>query len=1494
MWKNQAHLCFLVVCTVYTLSRQIVEIRATGSTVEPRYFLAGRNGTLSCKYTGAELPTWRKDGKNLTDGSAKFSFMIVDSEQDVEKLSDGDDGKPLEEQQESDTTEASVLPANTAISTLTIHNFTKSDVGKYICHGQGKSILANYTVHEVILPKITASSPERTRTKLEKKVELFCVIQMYPLEYFNNSIQWFKEDDTTENNFLKNTRIRQLNETHVNVTLTIAGVSKTHNGTYSCNVGPSAILDESSAVDKKSMALLVLDKPQVAIEYMKAVGANKIYLNWTINDGNDPVKHYMAQFMKKGDSTFTYYATRIDGQNTSFVLENFEPATDYEIKLTAQNSQGSGPPSPPQKVRTLETDPSFTPVVEVKGNTHSTITIGWAPPPTDLLEYIQYYDLTVSVAGENSSKWETYYPQNSRNLPYMFDNLDTATEYSFRVRACSELAKACGNWSDEVNGTTSDGTSSEPLNLNITCSHYNISRRNTVRIHWDPPTKPNGKVVSYQVILDGLSQYRSEHGTLKNETWGPKIKNVQAQFTKTEYDGIPPNTNYTVRVAAVTRTKRPGKAASATCTMPSTTPDNIGRLMWGKLRTEDNQWIFKLFLPRVSERNGPICCYKIYLTRLAHKNGSLPEPENLAVTSYADVHSINNTHGGTYLAEIFSSVNYSSEVFLGDGKNNEVHDLTFCPQCLHKTRFHTVEKPSAINKNDPDDEVNQSNATVATAATSTVASPVLRTGNEAVSVQDELKISSHEKRETSGFGHEGGGGSPSYQLETVYDGILDATSNYTGFVEVVVKTEGDNGPQYISSFSEYFQEMNAGAPLASDLNGKDLSFILNIVIQILCGLILIVLLVLLTLCLLHKHFSKNIAQEGEAISLGDSLRRALCHGRNANMHHRHLLGSNSVKPPVIPPISKDDLPKAYFDKHKDSDYGFQHEFELLPDKFVDRTTKNSDLKENIHKNRYPDIKSYDQTRVKLSTMNGLSGSDYINANFVIGYKERKKFICAQGPMDSTINDFWRMIWEQHLEIIVMLTNLEEYNKTKCAKYWPENINDSTQYGDLLITFTSDSYYADYIVRNLKVTKRTVNSSGDEVEDTRYISQYHYLTWKDFMAPEHPQGITKFIKRINSEYSLQRGPILVHCSAGVGRTGTFVALDTLTQQLNEEGQVSIFNTICDMRYQRNFLVQSLKQYIFLYRALTELAYFGDTEIDQKSLAATVENLKQPSTENPDICKLEAQFQRIKSFQDDTRRTAAIGSSEENKTKNRSDACVPYDKNRVILAPIPGHDNCTYINASFIDGYDDENNFVITQDPMENTIFDFWRMIFEQRIKTIVMFSEIGDGPNKCPRYWADEEMQYENLLVTYIQSESGPYYTKREFTVTNCKTKDTIQVTQFQYNGWPTVEGEVPEVTRGMIEIVNQAQKHSTQQEDMFTIAVHCSLGTDKSSLFVAMCILVMQLKTEKRIDICSIVRKLRAQRSLMIETYAQYEFLHRAIVNFADLYKISLGIASDC
>lgn len=679
-------------------------------------------------------------------------------------------------------------------------------------------------------------------------------------------------------------------------------------------------------------------------------------------------------------------------------------------------------------------------------------------------------------------------------------------------------------------------------------------------------------------------------------------------------------------------------------------------------------------------------------------------------------------------------------------------------------------------------------------------------------------------------------------------------------------------------FSDYFDEitLSDADDVGSSSSSLDVMYVLDIVVQILTGMIVLLVILLLGLCVVRRYHLKKIARMNElgdeSISLRDSL-RALCGGgRPTGNHHRHLIGQTTAsKPPDVAPIARSDMQQAFLSRHKDSDYGFQQEFELLPDRFTDRTAKNSEAKENSGKNRYPDIKAYDQTRVKLNgSGNGAApGSDYINANFVIGYKERKKFICAQGPMESTLQDFWRMVWEQHLEIMVMLTNLEEYNKTKCAKYWPDKVNDTQTYGDITVKYLNEERMTDYVVRELRVTRKTTppptttqngtngengtvatgngstgggGGGGDQMAnstsesggggggDVRVITQYHYLMWKDFMAPEHPQGITRFIRQINSVYSVQRGPILVHCSAGVGRTGTLVALDSLLQQLEEENQVAIFNTVCDLRHQRNFLVQSLKQYIFLYRALTEAAVFGCTEIRAGQLSQTVDQLKQKPEGEGAFCPLEAQFQKMNNSVDDQmgpKKTTAQGASAENSAKNRDASILPYDRNRVILSPLSTREYSTYINASFIEGSDMAETFIVTQDPIGgetgSTIGDLWRMVSEQSISTLVMMSEIGEGLRKCPRYWADDEVQYDHILVKYIQSESCPYYTRREFKVTNCKIDDTIQVMQFQYNGWPTVDGEVPEVCRGIIELVDQAMKqqqiHANTERP---VAVHCT------------------------------------------------------------------------
>lgn len=163
-----------------------------------------------------------------------------------------------------------------------------------------------------------------------------------------------------------------------------------------------------------------------------------------------------------------------------------------------------------------------------------------------------------------------------------------------------------------------------------------------------------------------------------------------------------------------------------------------------------------------------------------------------------------------------------------------------------------------------------------------------------------------------------------------------------------------------------------------------------------------------------------------------------------------------------------------------------------------------------------------------------------------------------------------------------------------------------------------------------------------------------------------------------------------------------------------------------------------------------------------------------------------FQNIRNAFED-RKSCSVASGEENREKNRSDVVIPYDRNRVILTPLTGKEHSTYINASFIEGYDNLESFIITQDPVEATIADFWRMVSEQGISVIVMLSELGEG--KCPRYWPEDEGTYGNVSVRYVQAESCPYYTRREMYVKNRDGED-LRVTHLQYHGWPTVDGEV--------------------------------------------------------------------------------------------------------
>lgn len=219
-----------------------------------------------------------------------------------------------------------------------------------------------------------------------------------------------------------------------------------------------------------------------------------------------------------------------------------------------------------------------------------------------------------------------------------------------------------------MTGTTSDGIASAPTKLQIECEISNVTGKPTVSARWEPPVTPNGQIISYHIELRGNATYRNFNG-MKTDTVGPKIKKIETS-QRADFENVPFNTNYTILVSAITRSKKTGAIANAFCTTPRAEPPPIGSVFWGNIRSENKNMI-KLYMPMISERNGPICGYRIYLVRLPEglnmNNGDLPNVKELEISSYHEVHASNNSKGGAYIAETMSNEIFQREIILGDG-----------------------------------------------------------------------------------------------------------------------------------------------------------------------------------------------------------------------------------------------------------------------------------------------------------------------------------------------------------------------------------------------------------------------------------------------------------------------------------------------------------------------------------------------------------------------------------------------------------------------------------------------------------------------------------------------------------------------------------------------------------------------------------------------------------------------------------------------------------
>ncbi|XP_051778064.1 receptor-type tyrosine-protein phosphatase epsilon isoform X2 [Erpetoichthys calabaricus] len=638
-------------------------------------------------------------------------------------------------------------------------------------------------------------------------------------------------------------------------------------------------------------------------------------------------------------------------------------------------------------------------------------------------------------------------------------------------------------------------------------------------------------------------------------------------------------------------------------------------------------------------------------------------------------------------------------------------------------------------------------------------------------------------------------------------------------------------------------------------------------------IILVVLLLLIILILSAVYFFRFRNQRKAVVSTVDKkIPNGILEEQEQTVM---LLTSSPTISKKYTPIPVDCLEEETRIRSADDGKLFREEFNSLPTGYIQGTYDEANREENKEKNRYPNILPYDHSRVVLSQTDGVPCSDYINASYIDGYKEKNKFIAAQGPKQETVADFWKMIWEQKCVTIVMLTNLKERKEEKCHQYWPDQ--GCWTYGNTRVAVEDFTVLVDYTIRKFCVQYQ----ASDGTKSCRCVTQLHFTSWPDFGVPFTPIGMLKFLKKVKMVNPSFSGPIVVHCSAGVGRTGTFIVIDAMINMMHTEQKIDVFGFISRIRDQRSQLVQTDMQYSFIYQALLEYYLYGDTELDVSSLEGHLQKLH--STSAPfDRIGLEEEFRKLTNVRI-MKENMRTGNLPANMRKNRVLQIIPYDFNRVILSMKRGQENTDYINASFVDGYRQKDYFIATQGPLAHTVDDFWRMVWEWKSHSIVMLTELQEREqDKCFKYWPSESsVSYGEYSVEIKGDILCETYSVRDFILTFIPEKQTRLVRQFHFHGWPEIG--IPTEGKGMIDIIAAVQKQQ-QQSGNHPIIVHCSAGAGRTGTFVALSNILERVKAEGLLDVFQTVKSLRMQRPHMVQTLEQYEFCYRVVQDFVDIF----------
>nr|CAB3265294.1 receptor-type tyrosine-protein phosphatase epsilon [Phallusia mammillata] len=424
-----------------------------------------------------------------------------------------------------------------------------------------------------------------------------------------------------------------------------------------------------------------------------------------------------------------------------------------------------------------------------------------------------------------------------------------------------------------------------------------------------------------------------------------------------------------------------------------------------------------------------------------------------------------------------------------------------------------------------------------------------------------------------------------------------------------------------------------------------------------------------------------------------------------------------------------------------------------------------------------------------------------------------------------------MIWEQNVRIVVMLANLYEKGKSKCALYWPEEIGQAQSYQRVSVSVVEVIHKGNYIIRHMTIEE--INSTY--VSDQHLITQYHFIAWPDHGVPHTTTGLVRYMKEVQeNQTQLQNElqttvPTVVHCSAGAGRTGTFIGFDYLMKELNETGSIDVFKAVVGMREQRMEMVQTIEQYIFMHKLLAEIVAFSETDLQFEQLHEKVGQQK----------RYQHASEMSKEFND---LSILFGESTTSQVKIDNPAKVYYTS--------PEGSPGSQRNGIYkVESYNPADHLMIGDEPTSDGMEAFFRVLLLENTVFIVQVDQQMQAtiwPNQH-----DTMAQYGGISLQFIDETINEDIKVTRIYVVNEEQQQKRQIFLFEFNFWTNLE--TPTDDYNMIHFLSMIESYHSVTNECSMLFLSRT-GFSKSVLLCAAWNLMSRYRAESMVDVFRTVK----------------------------------------